>query len=70
MSGYVDEVVIPYDRDLGPVLFEHYGADTAQRLAEQLPSNLLEIAAGIGFLPDICAACCPRNPGLPQSMPR
>lgn len=50
MSGYVDEVVIPYDRDLGPVLFEHYGADTARRVAEQLPSNVLEIAAGTGIV--------------------
>ncbi|MGZ8215635.1 MAG: hypothetical protein ACXWTP_14175 [Methylosarcina sp.] len=30
MAGYVDEVVIPYDRDLGPVLFDRYGADTRQ----------------------------------------
>jgi len=50
MSGYVDEVVIPYDRDLGPVLFEHYGADTARRVAEQTPLDVLEIAAGIGIV--------------------
>lgn len=50
MSGYVDDVVIPYDRDLGPVLFEHYGADTARRVAEQTPMNVLEIAAGTGIV--------------------
>ncbi|HBA67579.1 MAG TPA: ubiquinone biosynthesis protein UbiE, partial [Methylococcaceae bacterium] len=50
MSGYVDEVVIPYDRDLGPVLFEHYAADTARRVAEQAPMNVLEIAAGTGIV--------------------
>jgi SAM-dependent methyltransferase len=50
MSGYVDEVVIPYDRDLGPVLFEHYGADTARRVAEQAPMDVLEIAAGTGIV--------------------
>ncbi len=50
MSGYVDEVVIPYDRDLGPVLFEHYGADTARRVAEQTPQEVLEIAAGTGIV--------------------
>jgi SAM-dependent methyltransferase len=50
MSGYVDEVVIPYDRGLGPVLFEHYGADTARRVAEQKPGNVLEIAAGTGIV--------------------
>lgn len=50
MSGYVDEVVIPYDRDLGPVLFDHYGADTARRIAEQSPRDVLEIAAGTGIV--------------------
>lgn len=50
MTGYVDEVVIPYDRDLGPVLFEHYGHDTARRIAEQSPRDVLEIAAGTGIV--------------------
>jgi SAM-dependent methyltransferase len=50
MAGYVDEVVIPYDRDLGPVLFEHYGRDTARRIAEQSPCDVLEIAAGTGIV--------------------
>lgn len=50
MANYVDEVVIPYDRDLGPVLFEHYGADTARRIAELAPKNVLEIAAGTGIV--------------------
>ena len=50
MAGYVDEVVIPYDRDLGPVLFEHYGCDTARRVAEQSPGDVLEIAAGTGIV--------------------
>jgi hypothetical protein len=50
MADYVDEVVIPYDRDLGPVLFEHYGLDTARRIAAQAPLNILEIAAGTGIV--------------------
>lgn len=50
MVGYVDEVVIPYDRDLGPVLFDHYGLDTARRIAEQSPRDVLEIAAGTGIV--------------------
>ncbi len=50
MAGYVDEVVIPYDRDLGPVLFEYYGADTARRVAELAPMDVLEIAAGTGIV--------------------
>lgn len=50
MAGYVDDVVIPYDRDLGPVLFEHYGADTARRAAERSVLDVLEIAAGTGIV--------------------
>lgn len=50
MSGYVDDVVIPYDRDLGPVLFEHYGEDTARRIAAIAPRDVLEIAAGTGIV--------------------
>jgi ubiquinone/menaquinone biosynthesis C-methylase UbiE len=50
MAGYSDEVVIPYDRDLGPVLFDHYGAYTARRIAEQDPRDVLEIAAGTGIV--------------------
>ncbi|SNX61473.1 Methyltransferase domain-containing protein [Nitrosomonas ureae] len=50
MVGYVDEVAIPYDRDLGPVLFDRYGLDTARRIAEQSPRDVLEIAAGTGIV--------------------
>ena len=50
MADYVDDVVIPYDRDLGPVLFEHYGAYTARRVAALRPKNVLEIAAGTGIV--------------------
>ncbi len=50
MTGYVDEVVLPYDRDLGPVLFDHYGLDTARRIAERSPRDVLEIAAGTGIV--------------------
>lgn len=50
MVGYVDEIVIPYDRDLGPILFDYYGLDTARRIAEQSPLDVLEIAAGTGIV--------------------
>ncbi|MBX3629895.1 MAG: methyltransferase domain-containing protein [Nitrosomonas sp.] len=50
MAEYADEVVIPYDRDLGPVLFNYYGIDTAQRVSEQSPRDVLEIAAGTGIV--------------------
>lgn len=49
MSGYVDDVVIPYDRELGPVLFEHYGKAIAQRVAASEPRDVLEVAAGTGI---------------------
>jgi SAM-dependent methyltransferase len=50
MADYVDDVVIPYDRDLGPVLFEHYGQDTARRVAALAPRDVLEVAAGTGIV--------------------
>jgi SAM-dependent methyltransferase len=50
MAEYADEVVIPYDRDLGPVLFDHYGIDTAQRISEHPLRDVLEIAAGTGIV--------------------
>lgn len=64
MSGYVDEVVIPYDRDLGPVLFEHYGLDTAKRVAQQSPMNVLEIAAGTGIVTRHLRNLLPKNANL------
>lgn len=68
MSGYVDEVVIPYDRDLGPVLFEHYGADTARRVAEQFYQAMYwKSPLAPESSPGIYAACCPRKLSLPPS---
>lgn len=64
MAGYVDDVVIPYDRDLGPVLFEHYGADTARRVAERLPGDVLEIAAGTGIVTRHLRNLLPRDARL------
>ena len=50
MADYVDDVVIPYDQDLGPVLFENYGLDTAKRIAALAPRDVLEVAAGTGIV--------------------
>jgi SAM-dependent methyltransferase len=50
MAGYEGDVAIPYDQDLGPVLFEHYGADIARRIAERSVRDVLEIAAGTGIV--------------------
>ncbi len=46
MAGYVGDVAIAYDRDLGPVLFEHYAIDIARRATERSVRHMLEIAAG------------------------
>ena len=50
MAGYVGDVAIAYDRDLGHVLFEPYAADVARRATEKTVRSLLEIAAGTGIV--------------------
>jgi len=50
MAGYVGDVAIAYDRDLGPVLFEHYAIDIARRATERSIRHMLEIAAGTGIV--------------------
>lgn len=50
MAGYFGDVAIPYDRDLGHVLFEHYAADIARRATERSVHHMLEIAAGTGIV--------------------
>ncbi len=50
MAGYVGDVAIAYDRDLGPVLFKHYAVDIARRAAERSVRHMLEIAAGTGIV--------------------
>ena len=39
-----------YDRYLGPLLFEPYALDTAERVARLAPKRVLEIAAGTGIV--------------------
>jgi ubiquinone/menaquinone biosynthesis C-methylase UbiE len=50
MAGYVGDVAVAYDRDLGHVLFEHYAADMARRATERTVRDMLEIAAGTGIV--------------------
>lgn len=50
MAGYVGDVAIAYDRDLGHVLFEQYAADIARRVAEKPVRDVLEIASGTGIV--------------------
>ncbi|MCB1976648.1 MAG: methyltransferase domain-containing protein [Burkholderiales bacterium] len=50
MAGYVGDVAIPYDQNIGPVLFEHYGYEIARRTAERALRDVLEVAAGTGIV--------------------
>ncbi len=50
MPGYVGDVAVAYDRDLGHVLFAPYAADIAQRVTERSARHVLEIAAGTGIV--------------------
>jgi SAM-dependent methyltransferase len=46
-AGAIPEI---YDRFLVPLLFEHYAADLARRMAERRPDAVLETAAGSGVV--------------------
>jgi SAM-dependent methyltransferase len=50
MAGYIGDVAIAYDRDLGPVLFQPYAIDIARRVTERSARHVLEIAAGTGVV--------------------
>lgn len=50
MAGYVGDVAIAYDRDLGHVLFEQYASDIARRVAERSVRDVLEVASGTGIV--------------------
>lgn len=50
MPGYVGDVAIAYDRDLGHVLFAPYAADISRRAAGKSVRHVLEIAAGTGIV--------------------
>lgn len=49
-SRFVGSVPENYDEHLGPLIFEGYAADLAQRLANASPARLLELAAGTGIV--------------------
>ena len=48
-----------YDRYLGPLLFEPYAADLAERVAQGRPRAILETAAGTGIVTEALAAALP-----------
>ena len=49
-SKFAGSIPALYDRYLGPLIFQPYAADLAQRLSDLKHGNLLEIAAGTGIL--------------------
>ena len=49
-ANFTGSVPEHYDRNLGPVIFAGYAADLARRVAAHNPQQVLEIAAGTGFV--------------------
>lgn len=49
-ANFTGSVPEHYDRDLGPALFVGYAADLARRVAAHNPTQVLETAAGTGFV--------------------
>jgi len=51
-----------YDRYLGPMLFEPYALDVAERVARLAPKRVLEIAAGTGIVTRVLSHKLPAVP--------
>ena len=49
-QAFTGSVPAIYDRFLGPLLFDAYAADMAERAAELSPQSILETAAGTGIV--------------------
>jgi SAM-dependent methyltransferase len=49
-AAFVGSIPEHYDQGLGPILFTHYAADTARRVAACNPKRVLETAAGTGIV--------------------
>ena len=57
-AGSIPEL---YDRYLGPLIFEPYAADLAERLADLAAGSLLEIAAGTGIVTRMLERSLPQS---------
>jgi len=53
-----------YDRYLGPVIFEPYAKDMAERLGKTAPKNVLETACGTGIVTRRLLEALPSGAGL------
>jgi SAM-dependent methyltransferase len=61
-KAFVGSIPELYDRHLGPMIFEPYALDMADRVARLAPKRILEIAAGTGV---VTRALARRFPGVP-----
>lgn len=61
MASYAGDVTLPYDRDLGPVLFQPYAIDIARRATQRSVRHLLEVAAGTGVVTRQLRDALPKN---------
>jgi ubiquinone/menaquinone biosynthesis C-methylase UbiE len=55
-AGSIPEV---YERHLVPLIFDAYARDLAQRVAQERPQRVLEVAAGTGALTRWLVSCLP-----------
>ncbi len=59
---FAGSIPVLYDRHLGPMIFEPYALDMADRVARLAPKRILEIAAGTGI---VTRALARKLPGVP-----
>ena len=58
-TAFAGSIPALYDRCLGPMLFEPYAADMAERLRDLAPYDILETACGTGIVTQAIAAALP-----------
>jgi ubiquinone/menaquinone biosynthesis C-methylase UbiE len=63
-ATFTSSVAALYDRLLGPMIFEPYAADLADRVAALRPSRVLETAAGTGVATRAMARALPASASL------
>jgi ubiquinone/menaquinone biosynthesis C-methylase UbiE len=61
-KAFVGSIPVLYDRHLGPMIFEPYALDMAERAARHTPTRILELAAGTGIA---TRALARKLPGVP-----
>jgi ubiquinone/menaquinone biosynthesis C-methylase UbiE len=59
-AAFTGSIPALYDRCLGPLLFEPYALDMAERVAGLRPGRILETAAGTGIVTSELAAAVPQ----------